>query len=153
MEIYHGSSVIAKKPEIRVGRYYKDFSFGFYCTLIEKQALRQATRFGEGYVNTYEYVPDDSLRKLSFNKMSEEWLDFIVDYRRGKSHDYDIVEGPVADDIIYNYIQDFLDGKISREAFWSLAKFKYPTHQICFNTQKSLKSILFKGAKEVHEEK
>lgn len=85
--------------------------------------------------------------------MNEEWLDFIVDCRRGKSHDYDIVEGPIADDIIYNYIQDFLDEKISREAFWSLAKFKYPTHQICFNTQKSLKSILFKEATKVHEEK
>lgn len=53
MEIYHCSSVIVKKPEIRIVKYNKDFSFGFYCTLIEKQAIRWATRFGDGYVNTY----------------------------------------------------------------------------------------------------
>ena len=58
--------------------------------------------------------------------MTEEWLDFVVACRNGTSHEYDIVEGPMADDTIYNYIQEFLDGKISREAFWALAKFKYP---------------------------
>lgn len=85
--------------------------------------------------------------------MTEEWLDFVVDCRSGKVHDYDIIEDPVADDIIYTYVQDFLDGKISREAFWALAKFKYPTHQICFNTEKSLKTISFKGVEKVHDEK
>ena len=28
--------------------------------------------------------------------MTEEWLDFIVACRQGKSHKYDIVEGPMA---------------------------------------------------------
>lgn len=32
--------------------------------------------------------------------MTEEWLDFIVDCRSGKSNSYDIVEGPMADDFI-----------------------------------------------------
>ena len=58
--------------------------------------------------------------------MTEEWLDFIVSCRRGISHTYDIVEGPMADDTIYNYIQNFMDGKISRAAFWELARFKLP---------------------------
>ncbi len=150
MEVYHGSQVIVEKPEIRIGRYNKDFSFGFYCTLIEKQAVRWATRFGEGYVNKYDYIEDSSLNILSFDEMTEEWLDFVVDCRTGRGHDYDIVEGPVADDIIYNYVQDFLDGKISREAFWALVKFKYPTHQICFNTEEALKTLKFREAMEVH---
>lgn len=38
------------------------------------------------------------------------------------------VDGPMADDTIYNYVQNYMDGKISRAAFWELAKFKYPTH-------------------------
>ena len=62
--------------------------------------------------------------------MTEEWLDFIAACRLGKSHNYDIVEGPMADDTIFNYVQNFVDGRISREAFWNLAKFKKPTHQI-----------------------
>ena len=126
MEIYHGSTVIVKKPEIRIEKYNKDFYFGFYCTLLEKQAICQATRFGEGIVNIYDYTPNDSLNILKFDEMTEEWLDFVVACRNGTSHEYDIVEGPMADDTIYNYIQEFLDGKISREAFWALAKFKYP---------------------------
>lgn len=75
--------------------------------------------------------------------MTEEWLDFIVSCRNGNPHNYDIVEGPMADDTIYNYIQNFIDGKISRENFWSLAKFKFPTHQISFHTEKALQCLTF----------
>lgn len=82
--------------------------------------------------------------------MTEDWLDFIIACRSGISHGWDIVEGPMADDTIYDYIQEFQDGKITREAFWTLVKFKYPTHQICFNTKKALKTIKFKEAREVH---
>lgn len=148
MKLFHGSTVIVKKPEIRIEKYNKDFYFGFYCTVIEEQAIRWATRFGEGVVNIYEYEADESLNILKFNQMTEEWLDFVVNCRNGKSHNYDIVEGPMADDTIYNYIQEFLDGKISREAFWALVKFKYPTHQICFNTPESLKTVTFKEARK-----
>ena len=150
MEIYHGSTVIVKQPEIRIEKYNKDFYFGFYCTIMEQQAIRWATRFGEGIVNVYEYEPDDSLKILKFEKMTEEWLDFIRACRSGIPHEWDIVEGPMADDTIYNYIQEFQDGKISREAFWVLAKFRYPTHQICFNTEKALGTITFKEGRKVH---
>ena len=85
-------------------------------------------------------------------------MDFIIACRSGIPHDWDIVEGPMADDTIYNYIQEFQDGKISREAFWALVKFRYPTHQIfrypthqiCFNTQKALETIKFKEARKVY---
>lgn len=153
MEIYCGSAAIAEKPEIRTGKYNKDFYSGFYCILTEEQAIRQATRFKEGIVNVYEYHPDDSLKTLTFDGMSEEWLDFVVSCRNGTPHNYDIVKGPMADDTIYNYIQKFLDGKISREAFWALAKSKCPTHQICFNTQKALETLTFKEGRKVNGEK
>jgi hypothetical protein len=96
-------------------------------------------------------VEDASLKILRFEKMTDEWLDFIVACRSGKAHDYDIVEGPMADDTIFNYVQSFIDGQITREAFWGLAKFKYPTHQICFNTEKALATLTYKSAREVHE--
>ena len=78
-----------------------------------------------------------------------KWLDFIAICRSGKHHDYDIVEGPMADDTIWNYVNDFLSGDISREAFWALAKFKHPTHQISFHTEVALKCLSFKEAIEV----
>ncbi len=73
--------------------------------------------------------------------MTDQWLDFVVDCRRGVEHSYDIVEGPMADDQIWDYVEDFASGSISREAFWALAKFKYPTNQIVFTTEAALQSI------------
>ena len=50
--------------------------------------------------------------------MSDEWLDLIAQCRNGKTHNYDIVEGPMADDTVWNYVNDFLTGRISRKQFW-----------------------------------
>lgn len=54
--------------------------------------------------------------------MSNDWLDFIAKCRQGEIHNYDIVEGSMADDTIWNYVNDFLYGDITREQFWELAK-------------------------------
>ena len=153
MEIYHGSTAIVENPEIRTAKFHKDFYFGFYCTMFKTQAERWATRFGNGYVNVYEYNENPKLKILRFPEMSDEWLDFVADCRSGVAHPYDIVEGPMADDTIYNYVQGFLDGKYSRELFWSLAKFKKPTHQISFHTEAALNTLRFLRGEEVHEER
>ena len=81
--------------------------------------------------------------------MTEEWLDFIINCRAGKKHDYDIVIGAMADDQVYNYISDLIKGNITRNAFWELAKFRHPTHQIAFCTEKSLQCIKFLDVKEL----
>ena len=148
--LYHGSQQIVRQPEIRSGKYTKDFSTGFYCTILKEQAIRWATRFPTtGYVNIFSCKLIDDLQIKRFETMTEEWLDFIVACRHGKTHDYDLVDGPMANDTIFNYVQDFIDGTISREAFWALAKFKRPTHQICFHTQKALDTLTFEGY-EIH---
>jgi len=142
--IYHGSQQVVKSPEIRTSKYNKDFYYGFYCTEIKEQAVRWATRFNSrGYVSHFAYTPDPRLKVLKFEGMTEEWLDFIVSSRLGRPHEYDIVEGPMADDTIFNYVQSFIEGKIPREAFWALVKFKYPTHQISFHTPKALRTLKF----------
>ena len=147
--LYHGSREIVEFPEIRTARYHKDFYFGFYCTAFEEQAERWATRYGDGgVVNEYLYAPAVALRVLRFPEMTEEWLDFIVACRNGTPHDYDVVEGPMANDAIFNYIQNFLDGQISRAALWELAKFKRPTHQISFHTARALAALKFIRAYE-----
>ena len=152
--VYHGSNQLVEMPEIRIAKFNKDFYFGFYCTIMRNQAERWATRFDEhGYVNIYEYQPNPDYKVLKFEKMTEEWLDFIVACRSGKSHDYDIVEGPMADDTIYNYVQGFIDGKYSREMFWSLAKFKHPTHQISFHTARALTTLKFVKGELIYAEK
>lgn len=151
--LYHGSGETVEFPEIRVVRYNKDFYFGFYCTRLPDQARRWATRFtGHGIVNEYAYESDSSLNVLAFPEMTEEWLDFIAACRMGHPHEYDIVEGPMANDTIFNYVQNFIDGKISRAAFWELARFKRPTHQISFHTARALATLRFIGSSEAADE-
>lgn len=117
IKIYHGSLEVVKLPDIRIAKFNKDFYFGFYCTKIESQARRWATRYNlNGIINEYTYISDENLKILIFETMTEEWLDFIVSCRTGNSHDYDVVEGPMADDTIFNYVQNFVDGKIDRKS-------------------------------------
>ena len=100
-------------------------------------------------VNAYTVRMDESLKILEFSDMTEEWLDFIIDCRHGKTHDYDIVIGAMANDQIYNFIADYMDGIITREQFWVLARFKYPTHQINFCTPKAIVCLEFVSSEEV----
>ena len=67
----------------------------------------------------------------------------IWDCRSGNIHSYDIVEGPMADDTIWNFVNDYLNGDISRMVFWEYAKFKYPTHQISFHSIQALEIPLY----------
>lgn len=152
IEIYHGGSEVILYPEIRIGRYTKDFYWGFYCTILPNQAERWASRnLNDKIVNVYKCNIPSELNVKLFDDMTDEWLDFIVMCRAGGSHSYDIVEGPMADDTIYNYIQDFIDGKISRAAFWELAKFRYPTHQISFHTARALACLTYERSYSVDE--
>lgn len=149
--IYHGSYTEIKSPKIITGRSTKDFGNGFYCTVIKEQAERRARRYDTPTVNVYSVLIDESLDILEFKTMTEEWLDFIVDCRAGKPHNYDIVIGAMADDQIYNFISDFIDGIITRQQFWSLVKFKYPTHQINFCTEKALECLHYEYCEEVRK--
>ena len=84
-----------------------------------------------------------------FEDMTEEWLQFVVDCRRGIEHGFDIVEGPMADDQIWDYVEDYMAGNISKAAFWELVKFKYPTHQIVFCTEEALKALHYEGSESL----
>lgn len=148
--LYYGSNVVVSQPKVLTHGFYKDFGYGFYCTDIEKQAKRWAlVKKNKHMVSIYRYIPNESLNILSFDKMTEKWLDFVVACRRGIEHSYDIVEGPMADDTIWDYIEDYIRGTITREAFWVLAKFKYPTHQIVFCTENALSTLHYERSFEV----
>ncbi len=145
--IYHGSNVEVARPKIIQNGFYKDFGYGFYCTNFEKQAKRWAlTRKGNSVVSRYTYIEDAVLKVKKFSEMTDEWLDFVAECRSGKVHDYDIVEGPMADDQIWNYVEGFIEGRVTRQAFWELVKFSYPTHQIVFCTENALNTLKFEGS-------
>ena len=149
MLIYHGSYTEVREPKIIVGRNTKDFGTGFYCTVIKEQAQRWARRYDTPTVNIYSSLIDEKLDILEFKTMTDAWLDFIIACRSGKPHSHDIVIGAMANDQIYNFISDYMDGILTREQFWVLAQFKYPTHQINFCTDHALQCLTFVKSEKV----
>lgn len=149
MTVYHGGNTTIENPKIIKGRNTKDFGYGFYCTIIREQAERWARRYDRPIICIYTVRVNTHLKILEFKEMTDEWLDFIIECRSGMEHDYDIVIGAMANDQIYNYIADYIDGVITRDQFWSLAQFKYPTQQINFCTPEALNCLTFVLAEEV----
>jgi hypothetical protein len=143
MRIYHGGYAIVKTPRLIAGKYTKDFGPGFYCTTIREQAERWAKRYDTPVINVYDFDMDKRLNILDFEEMTEAWLDFIIACRGGIKHAYDIVSGAMANDQVYNYIADYINGILTREQFWVLAQFKYPTQQISFCTEQALACLTF----------
>lgn len=123
MTVYHGGYTPVKSQEIRVGRNAKDFGNGFYCTIIKEQAQRWAKRYDTKIVSIYDVRLNSKLRIKEFREMT--------------------------DDQIYNYISDYMDGSITRDQFWIMAKFKYPTHQINFCTKEALECLAYRSFEEV----
>jgi hypothetical protein len=154
MKVYHGSYTAIDEINLAKCHRGKDFGQGFYVTKIRSQAEYWADRTGKenkttGVVTEFDFdeyaYEDDDLKALRFDGYSEKWFDFIILNRANKSnkqaHDYDIVEGPVADDAVTLWIYDYLRGELTKEQFLEKLKFKRPTHQICFCTVQSLQML------------
>lgn len=79
--VYHGSDTVIKRPQVlRAG-----YGNGFYVTRIKSQAQKWAHK--------------------GFNNCEDvDWVDFIAGCRNGIPHNYDTVEGPMADDYIAHRI-------------------------------------------------
>jgi len=157
MILYHGSYTHFERIDLNKGRKYKDFGRGFYTTKIESQARQWAknmsARFGEsnGFVSVFEC--DENLFKnykyLYFNEPTEEWAYFIMNNRNTNFSDfenqinnhknqYDIVEGPVANDNIAVVLDQFMMNMKSGTALVEALEYKNLNHQISFHTEKGI---------------
>jgi hypothetical protein len=154
MRVYHGSYTAIDTIDLEKCEIGRDFGRGFYVTNIREQAEIWAERKGREYQQTgavteFEFIENAfdhfHLNTLRFDGYSDEWLDFVL-MNRNKAlaqptHDYDIVEGPIADDWVQRKLKKYLQGKIPREQFLEDLSFAKPTHQICFCTSRSLQMI------------
>jgi len=164
MKVYHGSYTEITEIDLSKCERNKDFGQGFYVTKNRKHAEEWADRIGNrnhtvGIVTEFEFGKYLYLEKdfniLRFADYSEEWLDFIVLNRMNRTdkqaHEYDFVEGPIANDRISRRIYDYLDGIVSKANFLTELKYHEPTHQICFCTIKSLQLISKPNRKIISE--
>lgn len=63
--------------------------------------------------------------------------------RKGLPHtDYDVVEGGIADDQVFNTIDLYFSGVYTREQALNQLQFKKPNRQICITSQSVLDRFL-----------
>ena len=154
MKVFHGSYMVVSEIDLTKGRSNLDFGKGFYVTNIRSQAEYWATRTcrfhqTDGIVSEFEFYEraftDTIYKVLRFTDYSEAWLDFVILNRdpitEEQRHDYDIVEGPVANDDVNDRIDDYLAGIVSKADFLKELIHHKPTHQICLCTVRSLQMI------------
>ena len=156
MRVYHGSDTLVSVIDLQKCKPNRDFGRGFYVTKLRAQAesmAKRVTKYSKKtpVVTEYEFdeyaYQDDDLNVLRFDAYNEDWLNFVVLNRnadkRRQAHEYDIVEGNVADDKISRNITKYLKGKISKQDFLEMLKYSEPNHQICFCTINSLQMLDF----------
>jgi hypothetical protein len=154
MRVFHGSYTAVYEIDLTKGRSNLDFGKGFYVTNIRSQAEYWAERAGRfhktnGIISEFEFYENAfnhfELNVLRFSDYSEQWLDFVVLNRDPLSpipaHDYDIVEGPVANDDVNDRIDDYLAGLVPKVEFLNELAHHRPTHQICLCSARSLQMI------------
>jgi hypothetical protein len=154
MKVYHGSYTRIETIDLSQAEANKDFGKGFYVTNIRKHAQRWAERIAREH-NTTPVVTEflfhktsytDSIYKvLRFPQPCSEWVKFIIMNRDPNilkpAHNYDIVEGPIANDWVTSQIKLYEKGKISMETLIEKLTHGEDTHQICLCTVESLGAI------------
>lgn len=160
MKVYHGSTQIVEHPLVNVGRPNLDFGRGFYVTDIHIQAVswvnRPLNQGLEQWVNVYEFDYKEILKQgykcLQFKNYDFQWLEFVVGNRRGEKHwkEYDLIEGGIANDRVFNTIELYAAGLTPREEALEKLRYEKPNNQLCLLNQEIVDKYLhFIGAENV----
>lgn len=156
MILYHGSYLEITEPDLFHSRSDVDFGRGFYLTPLYEQAVKWCSRFKRRGKNAvisryiYNESMENGLKIMKFDSYSEEWLDFILNCRRGQdTTEYDLVLGGVANDKVFNTVELFFDGLIDKNEAIKRLRYEKPNLQICFRTEKALKLLQFEGSEEM----
>ena len=168
MILYHGSYTSIEIPQIITQEKGRDFGFGFYTTTIKEQAERWAIRTARlrsrqtnkeefATVNVYNFDEKlaEKLKTKVFPDADIEWLEMVIKCRSDLNfkHGYDIVIGKIANDNVGETVEYVLAGIMRKEDAVERLRFEKINDQICFCSEESLKTLLFKEryvVKKVH---
>lgn len=159
IRLYHGSTVAVRKPSLRPGRPNADFGKGFYTTSNYEQAERWAhikqerEESSRAVVSVFEFdetlLDNADLNIRKFNGADEAWLYFVADCRKSRPHEYDLVQGPVANDKVFTTVNLFESGVMSAEAAILQLKAYKTYDQLSFHTERVIKALAFVEFKDV----
>ena len=163
--LFHGSYTEVSAPLVKLGRTKVDFGQGFYLTKMQAQAeawakvISERRKRAKAVVSVFTFdlegARTDNYRIKTFDTYNLEWLDYVIDCRRGGSQQkqYDIVEGGVANDNVIDTVEDYENGIITAEQALGQLKYKKVNHQICIlNQDIADQHLTFISSKVVEEE-
>jgi hypothetical protein len=168
ISLYHGSRAIIAKPKFGLGKPFKDYGLGFYCT--EHLALAKewaCTLDTDGYANHYQL----DMRNLAVLNLSApkytvlHWLALIADNRRFqmatplmrngvdwlKTHflldisPYDVIIGYRADDSYFSFARAFLSNTITLNQLAYAMRLGKLGEQIVLKSPKAFDALKFVG--------
>ncbi|WP_289007567.1 DUF3990 domain-containing protein [uncultured Parabacteroides sp.] len=152
MKVYHGSTFCVELPLACVCRDNLDFGKGFYVTDLKEQAVSWALRIAAitkmvPYLNVYEMDMElvrNNYQVLTFDSYNDDWLDFVISCRRGIPvwRDYDVVEGGIANDRVFNTVELYFSNLIGKEEALKRLSFEYPNRQLCLINQEMIDNNL-----------
>ena len=146
MKLYHGSNCDFTKVDLSKSKDRRDFGKGFYLTTLPNQAKDWAeTLFdrygGDGvFVYEFEFEINDNLTLKKFDGLTEEWLNFIKENRikGGLQHDFDAVQGVVANDKTNRTLALFVEGIYTVKQAMKKLRGNKLNDQISIHTEKAL---------------
>ena len=153
MELYHGSDVEVTEIDLSCSLMFKDFGPGFYVSADKKQAQafakykadRPKSSTHKAVVSTFTIdeacLTDGSLIIKRFENYSEEWIDFIDQYRGSKDTEFDLVIGPIANDDVRTSFAQYQMGEMTKAELLEALKYKRVTFQYCFKTEAAVSKL------------
>jgi hypothetical protein len=152
MILYHGSNQDFNYVDLSKSKDKRDFGKGFYTTTIREQALQWGynmfNRFGGDafFLYEFDFLPSTDLSSKKFPKISDEWFDFVLLNRtnNGLQHNYDFVQGPVANDKIVVTITGYIDGIYTREEAMRRLRYSKANDQVSLHTERAVSLLKLK---------
>ena len=149
MKLYHGSNCDFTKIDLLKSKDRRDFGKGFYLTTLPNQAKDWAEilfdRYGgDGvFVYEFEFEINENLTLKKFDGLTEEWLNFIKENRTkgGLQHDFDVVQGIVANDKTNRTLALFVEGIYTAKMAMKKLHRNKLNDQISIHTEKALNCL------------
>ncbi|MCR4634957.1 MAG: DUF3990 domain-containing protein [Butyrivibrio sp.] len=146
MLLYHTGFDEIKHPDIHIGRKNADFGQGFYLSP-DLDFTRRWSRIRNDrntYINTYELDTTD-LNVLKLDRDSK-WYEYINANRNHKADiylEYDVIQGPIAIDTIYDMFGITTSGFVDSDAALKLLSIGPVYTQVTIKSEKGACALKF----------
>jgi hypothetical protein len=161
MILFHGSNRDFSKVDLAMAKGRRDFGKGFYTTTIKEQAQQWGYNMfnrlgGDGiFLYEFEFSPSGDLLSKQFPGIADEWFDFILANRTlgDLQHNFDFIQGPVANDKTFLTITGFIDGIFSREEAMQRLRFSKSNDQVSLHTERAIAMLKLQDKRKTSSDK